>query len=158
MSLKNSSHLKTALWAVVADELDEGEIDLLRLDSPLRRLLAIRRQVQADESAITRPDTPLSQSALLTGTRLDPSLGSQLSKEIASADRVDILCSFVKWSGLRIILGSLRELTRRSAEDGEADAPRLRVITTSYMGATDPKAIEHLAALPNTEGSRQLRH
>jgi superfamily II DNA or RNA helicase len=41
----------------------------------------------------------------------------------------------------------LRELTARKGIEG----PRLRVITTSYMGATDPRAIEELAKLPNTE-------
>src|SRR5579872_2192997 len=39
---------------------------------------------------VDRPDTPLSASCLMTGTRQDPSLVSQLQKEIASADRVDI--------------------------------------------------------------------
>ena len=132
-------------------ELDDGEVDRLRLDSPLRRLLAIRRLANIESPAINRPDTPLNQSALLTGTRLDPSLGSQLSKEIATASRVDILCSFIKWSGLRIVLDSLRELTEREPSDDDGDKPRLRIITTSYMGATDPKAIEQLAALPRTE-------
>src|SRR5690606_1086144 len=92
-------------------------------------------------------DIPLARSALLTGTRLDPSLGSQLRKEIATADRVDILCSFIRWSGLRVLLDDLRQLTEREGDDG----PRLRVITTSYMGATDPKAIEVLSELPRTE-------
>lgn len=137
--------------AVVADELDGGEVDRLKLDSPLRRLLAIHNAAASTPAKeIQRPDTPLSQSALLTGTRLDPSLGSQLSKEIAMADRVDILCSFIKWSGLRIILESLRELTERTSQNGDQQ-PRLRIITTSYMGATDPKAIEALAALPQTK-------
>ena len=49
-----------------------------------------------------RPDTPLAFGCLLTGTRLDPSLVSQVRKELASADRVDILCSFIKWSGIRV--------------------------------------------------------
>ena len=84
---------------------------------------------------------------LLTGTRLDPSLGSQLEKEIANADRVDILCSFIRWSGLRMIMDELRRLTVRPA----VDSPRLRVITTSYMGATDPRVVDALRELPNTE-------
>ena len=78
----------------------------------------------------------------MTGTRQDPTLVSQLRKEIASADRVDILCSFIKWGGVRILDESLRQLTATKS---------LRVITTSYMGATDPKAVEFLHNLPNTE-------
>ncbi len=93
---------------------------------------------------VERPDTPLAFGCLLTGTRLDPSLVSQIKKEIRSTDRVDILCSFIKWSGLRIMADELAAFLARPGA-------QLRVITTSYMGATDLKAIEHLAALPNTE-------
>lgn len=91
-----------------------------------------------------RPDTPLAMGAILTGTRQDPSLVSQLQKEISSADRIDVLCSFIKWSGIRILSSSLETFTARPGS-------RLRVITTSYMGATDLKAAEFLRALPNTE-------
>jgi superfamily II DNA or RNA helicase len=90
---------------------------------------------------IQRADTPLSTSCLMTGTRQDPSLVSQLRKEIATADAVDILCSFIKWGGVRILEDSLTQFT--------ADKP-MRVITTSYMGATDLKAVDFLQALPNT--------
>jgi len=126
----------------VADEIGSESLSSLALPHPLRRLLAIQDVSHHRES----PDTPLSRSALLTGTRLDPSLVSQLSKEIAAADRVDVLCSFIKWSGLRLLLDALRELTSTPSNAG----PRLRVISTSYMGATDPKAIESLRSLPNT--------
>ncbi|MFP4145091.1 MAG: DUF3427 domain-containing protein [Phycisphaeraceae bacterium] len=126
------------------EELGE-EAGQLSLADPLQRLLAVHAP---EETPGDRPDTPLSRSALLTGTRVDPSLASQLGKEVAAADRVDILCSFIRWSGLRLILEELRELTRRPTDDG---SPRLRVLTTSYMGATDPRAVEALAELPNTE-------
>src|SRR5205823_983769 len=91
-----------------------------------------------------RPDTPLAVGCLLTGTRLDPSLVSQLRKEIQSATRIDILCSFIKWGGVRILEQELREFTGRP----EAS---LRVITTSYLGATDLKAVDFLESLPNTD-------
>ena len=123
---------------------EHGSIEL-SIATPLQRLLAIHRAV-ADQ-AVDRPDSPLSRSTLFTGTRLDASLGSQLRKEIATCDRVDILCSFIKWSGLRVLLDNLSELAERTCGTG----PVIRVITTSYMGATDPKAIELLRQLPRTE-------
>ena len=67
-----------------------------------------------------------------------------MGQEIVSADCVDILCSFIKWSGIRILESALRMFTAR-------DNSRLRIITTSYMGATDLKAIQFLSTLPNTE-------
>jgi len=130
---------------VLTEELHDKVDGNYSLADPLQRLLFVGTK---EATTPLRPNTPLSRSALLTGTRLDPSLGLQLQKEIASADRVDILVSFIKWSGLRLVIGALRSLTETPREDG---SPRLRLITTSYMGATDPRAIEALADLPNSE-------
>ena len=142
---ENQKRVVDRIIAALTEELGPDWAHRLSIVTPLSRLLAIH--AAPPEISLERPDTPLARSALLTGTRLDPSLGSQLRKEIATADRVDILCSFVKWSGLRVILDDLRKLAGREASHG----PRIRVITTSYMGATDPRAIEELSKLPNTE-------
>src|SRR3954447_5781228 len=81
-----------------------------------------------DAASPQRPLTSLSEAALLTNAREDPNLAHELAAELASADRVDLLCAFVKWSGLRILEKPLTELHRRGVP--------LRVITTTYMGAT----------------------
>ena len=67
----------------------------------------------------------------------------ELTKEIASSDRIDFLISFIRFSGLQLLLPALRLFTARGGH--------LRIVTTTYMGATDPKAIEVLASLPHTE-------
>jgi superfamily II DNA or RNA helicase/HKD family nuclease len=130
---------------MLTDVLSDEETAGFSIATPLQRLMAIHRSVSS--TTTDRPDSPLSRSSLFTGTRLDASLGSQLRKEIATCDRVDILCSFIKWSGLRVLLDNLRELV----EHTDGDWPVIRVITTSYMGATDPKAVEVLRELPKTE-------
>ncbi len=94
------------------------------------------------------PDTPLGVSALLTGSSRSPALRTQLIKELATCDRADWLVSFVKYSGILHLLPTLREFTQIPHPTGDA---RLRVATTSYLGATDIKAIEALLELPNTE-------
>lgn len=72
------------------------------------------------------------------------SLLDHLRSEFETADRVDLLCAFVKLSGF--------EKFRTALETHcEARGRPLRVLTTTYMGASDAKAIERFAALRNAE-------
>jgi len=89
----------------------------------------------------TRPATPLSQSALFTGAPLKPQMVNELLAEMRSADRVDILVSFIKNSGLRILQEGFNDLRNRNVP--------VRIITTTYMGATDPEAVNFLSCYPN---------
>ncbi len=95
-----------------------------------------------------RPSLGLSQGDLLTGSSIDPSLATLLAQELQSADRVDILCAFVKWSGLRLIKHELQAFCEAHRHLPE---PALRVITTTYMGATDERAVTMLTNLPSAE-------
>lgn len=83
-----------------------------------------------------RPATPLSDAALLTNSIGEPSLGSELRAELTTADSVDLLIAFVKWYGLRLLEPQLRRLRERGIP--------LRVITTTYMGATERAALDRL--------------
>lgn len=124
----------------LSDNLIDNEGKLLqaifsKLDSPYADLGARIKQIT--------PYTRLSQSELFTGSNVGISLESELKKEILSADEVCWLVSFIKYSGIRIFKDELEEFSNSGR--------RLRIITTSYMGATDLKAVEFLASLKNTE-------
>lgn len=89
-------------------------------------------------AGLARSSTPLSTSSLLTGARHDPQLEHELRQEMATADRVDILVAFIKWAGLRLLQPAFESLSARGVP--------VRIVTTSYMGASDPDAIDWLAA------------
>ena len=79
---------------------------------PASQLLAVRGPAGPGATALedVRPATPLSEAALLTNTRGEPNLGSELRAELDSCDEVDLLCAFVKWHGLRLLDPELSRL------------------------------------------------
>ena len=88
--------------------------------------------------------TGYSFSTLFTGSNSEFSLDSELSKEILTSDHIYWIVSFIRWTGVRILEKELKAFTSR-------EGVSLKIITTTYMGASEPKAIEFLASLPNTE-------
>ncbi|MEU6808303.1 DUF3427 domain-containing protein [Streptomyces sp. NPDC046831] len=100
-----------------------------------RQLLALAEQ-EAPGAYAVRPLTPLSETSLLTNSPEDLSLGGELRAELATADRIDLLCAFVKWHGIRILEDALRAARVRRVP--------IRVITTTYLGATDRRALDRL--------------
>jgi superfamily II DNA or RNA helicase/HKD family nuclease len=136
------------IW-VLRTELDhtDFEDDLVSINGKI--LNAVFAKMDAPFSDFEKhikeitPFTGLGQSELFTGSNVGLSLESELKKEILSSDKIYFLVSFIKWSGIRIFQKELEEFTRRGNS--------LKIITTSYMGATDLKAVEFLAGLPNCE-------
>ena len=127
-------------------------VELLAAQDGLGYLLK-RRLLSRDKSVLIevnnqhhpqqRPITPLSSSTLLTGQGGDPPLEHELRTEMATADRVDLLVSFIKWSGLRLLIPAFEQLRDRQVP--------VRILSTSYMGASDPVALEWLAGQSNIQ-------
>lgn len=86
-----------------------------------------------------RPATPFATSDLLVNGPGQPNMGAELKAEIASADSIDLICAFVIWSGVVAVREPLRALIERGGT--------VRVITTTYMGATQRRAVDELVAL-----------
>ncbi|WP_267895227.1 DUF3427 domain-containing protein [Arthrobacter sp. PGP41] len=99
-------------------------------------LQSLHRPDTLKRRQLRRPTTRLSDSALLTNSNEDPNLAAELRAEIESADSVDLLCAFVRWTGIRLLEPALEQLRDRGV--------KLRVITTTYMGATERRAIDEL--------------
>jgi len=136
---------RISLVSKISDELNlpafllEGDL----LDKSMVQLLAVHdNRKSLDELINNRPKSSLAGSTLFTGQG-SLTLESEIKREIRTADRMDFLISFIKFSGLRLLLDDLKAFA--------AEGKKLRVITTSYMGASDYKAIETLAKLPNVE-------
>ncbi|MGV9778773.1 phospholipase D-like domain-containing protein, partial [Streptosporangium sp. NPDC003464] len=129
--------------AIIKDFLD-GEGEGEQIAQPGQLLTEVRRPlgVPGRPEPLVRPEIPLSASALLVNGRGQPSIGTEVKREFATADRVDLICAFIKWYGLRLIEGPIKEFIARGGE--------LRVITTTYIGATDRAALDRLVALGAT--------
>ena len=141
--------LANQIVSTIQTTTKEPDFAALGVDQRAEQLLALLREndprLATGKAAkdIERPETSLAQSSLFTGAIHEPQMYTELKKEIVSADHIDMLVSFIKWSGLRLLMDELRQFTQNGGE--------LRIITTSYMGATDVKAIEELRQLPNTK-------
>ncbi len=131
------------------DELKKEEFygDLIEIEGEI--LKAVFSKVDAHFSDINlhlkeiTPYTRLTHSELFTGGNVGLSLESELKKEILSSDKIDLLVSFIKFKGIIILERELKEFTKKGGQ--------LRVITTTYMGASDYKAIQLLSKLENTQ-------
>ncbi|MDP9998293.1 DUF3427 domain-containing protein [Pseudarthrobacter sulfonivorans] len=123
---------RVALANRLLQELNTGD----RIAAGPTQLQSLHRPDALKRRQLRRPTTKLSDSALLTNNKDDPNLAAELRAEMESANTVDLLCAFVRWTGLRLLEPALEQLKERGA--------RLRVITTTYMGATERRAIDEL--------------
>ena len=115
--------------------------------------LRVLRAVQRDQQFPMSPEIGLGVPWLFTAGKGSPSLLQEIRRELASSDQVDILVSFITVSGVRKLQDVLQQITAKGAQqDGQApQKTRLRILTTTYTGATEARALDELARLPGCE-------
>lgn len=101
-------------------------------------------KLKATNKCLIRPLSGFRVSNLFTGGQNAISLGSEIERDIACADKIYIIVSFLRLSGINLIYDDLQKFCSNPEHE-------LRIITTTYCGITEGKAIERLATLPNTQ-------
>ena len=146
LELVNSllGYLRTRL----ADEASNSDlasvVDLFA--HPLKVLTSVGR---SGNLASIPPSTGVASPWLFTAGKGVPSLLGEIRAELSTCDQVDILVSFITVSGVRKLRDVFQSIT---AVNATGRAPiRIRVLTTTYIGATEARAIDELATLPGCE-------
>ncbi|HVA64889.1 MAG TPA: DUF3427 domain-containing protein [Terriglobales bacterium] len=101
----------------------------------------VLKAIYAAPPVPTHPRTPLSVNNLLMNAAGAPKLAYELESEMANADRVRMIVSFIQWRGWLRLKPAFEDLAARHCP--------VRILTTTYIGATDLEALQALAALPN---------
>ncbi len=122
----DSGNLLSAQAKILTAVIDKTQSDYPNLSKRLEEIMPIKGLVNGE---------------LFTGKGIK--LYTELQKEICSANEIRLMVSFIKKRGLSLLLPQLKEFTDKGGT--------LKVITTTYMKATDFDAIKQLAKLKNTE-------
>lgn len=125
----------------LVDDIQIADTSNLLMEVMTRQKDLLQR---SSRSETVRPQSGFRVSNLFTGGSSVLSLGEEIRREIASADEIYFIVSFLKLSGVRLLFDDLKKFCQR-------EGTRLRIITTTYCGATETKAVQQLAELPHTE-------
>lgn len=87
-----------------------------------------------------RPASGFTSSSLFTGSNEGLRMEDEIRRDIVSSDEIYWIVAFIRFSGVRIFEEQLRKFL-------DSPTAKLYVITTSYMGASEPKAVEWLQQL-----------
>ncbi len=123
----------------------EGNGAIALPQAPARRLRAIR--TGGEEARL--PETGLAAPWLFTAAKASPSLYHEIQREATDCDQIDILVSFITVSGVRKLMEVLQRATAPDASG--VGRTRIRVLTTTYTGATEQVALDMLARLTGCE-------
>lgn len=133
--------LVNRIKAAIGEVAGDGEVSEVPGAPEALEAIGEPHETLKDEVRVPpRPTIPLGASDLMVNAKGEPRVGHALKREIQSADRIDLLCAFIRWAGVRILRDELGAFLERPDK-------RLRVLTTTYMGATQKKALDALAEM-----------
>ena len=121
--------------------IEHGALPEERVTDTAQLLLEIAKHSGLSNawSQTPRPTLSLRRTGLLVNGRRDVQIASEIAREIPSADRIDLLCAFVRHSGLRLFRSELEERVRQGAQ--------VCVIASVYTGSTERRALDELFKL-----------
>jgi superfamily II DNA or RNA helicase/HKD family nuclease len=139
---------RVAIGVALAQKLIE-QIDLTitgsqaGLEAPIEPGTVLRavlgRTPDGRVETMPEPLIPLLDTTLLTNAPGEPRVGNQLLTELHSADRIDLVMAFIRRSGIAPLIETLRSHCQSGRE--------LRVLTTTYTGSTEGRALDALSDL-----------
>lgn len=136
---------------------DEDFFEELKIDEKGEVLNSLYRKFNSalafGGSKKKRPNSSLTENTLFTGSGEEPSMLDEIKREIDTSDEICLLVSFIRWSAIVRLRNELEQFTAMSHA-------RLKIIATTYMKASEYRAIELLANLPNCEVKihHELKH
>ena len=132
--------LTQKLIQLLVDSTPANDLITEKLALPPRMLKAIDgKKPDGTVDQVTEPLIDLLDTTLLTNANGEPRIGSQIISEIPSAERIDLVMAFIRKSGIRPMMDTLRF----HCQSGRS----LRVLTTTYTGSTEAAALDLLASV-----------
>lgn len=124
---------KIALANAVLADIDAAKPGFV--PTPARELLSIHRD-KARLGGLARTQGRVGETGLLTNAAGDAAINVEVGAELRTADSVDLVCAFIRWTGIRTLLPGLLEARERRVP--------LRILTTTYTGTTEREALDRL--------------
>ncbi len=145
-TVKKAVNLANTIIKTLSRDLCLTDDDLISAKSEILTAVIDKTQFEfpdiAERLRDITPLTSLVNSSLFTGSSKQVTMESELKREIQSSDEICLLVSFTKRTGINLIFNQLKDFT--------ISGRKLRIITTTYMGATDFSSVKRLSELENT--------
>lgn len=144
--LKKEIEIGNRVIELLRENLSFDEFKELNIAEPCEVLEYAYRKLEInsfDGKNIVRPITSLVEPSLFTNSSKEVSLLTELANEIKSSDEICMLVSFIRMSGINPLIDSIKLASK--------NGKRIRILTTTYMQATEQKAIKKLSNIENVQ-------